>query len=184
MSQQGKAQRYKTFGKCRSLRLAGWDYAAPCPYHVVISTYAQAPLFGAPDRAGAFVDALRERAALSRYTIHAFCVMPDHVHLCCQPDSQTPISLISFIQHLKRRTVLRLRQLGVQDAVWQRGFYDRILHRDEQLPEVIDYILNNPVRAELVADFCAYPFSYAPEVKAYTGPRDVVDLEALYRKTS
>ena len=180
---QGKARRYKTFGKCRSLRLAGWDYATPCPYHVVISTHAQDPLFADPLYAGAFVDALRERTALNHYTIHAFCVMPDHVHLCCQPDIQTPISLLPFIQHLKRRTVLRLRKLGVQGLVWQRGFYDRILRREEQLPAVIDYILNNPIRAELVDDFCAYPFSYALEVKAYTGLRDVVDVDGLYRRS-
>ena len=43
--------------------------------------------------------------------------------------------------------------------MWQEGFYDRILRNDEETIVVARYILDNPVRAGLVARFDEYPFS-------------------------
>ncbi len=188
-------KQYKTYGKNhRALRLEGWNYATACIYHVVLSMYRRHILFDTPAHVGVFVDALREQAAYTHYTIYAFCVMPDHVHLLCQPpmleDSGRgssgglkpplqpplqPIGLSLFIQFLKSKTTRRLRLLGVEGPIWQRGF-DHILRKDEKLPVLQEYILNNPVRAGLVNDCDEYPFSFASVIKAYAGPRNVVAL--------
>ena len=168
--------RYKMYGKRRSLRLPDWDYCLPAVYHVTCACYGRNPWFKVPSHAGACVDALRQQVARTAFQIHAFCIMPDHIHVLCQPDPHHPSSLITFVGQVKRETTRRLHLLGVEDLVWQRGFYDHILRRDEDALPVIWYILANPVRSGLVEDYEAYPYSFAPEFKTYSGPRDVVSV--------
>ena len=43
--------------------------------------------------------------------------------------------------------------------LWQVGYHDRILRNDEATLMVVRYILQNPVRAGLVARFSDYPYS-------------------------
>jgi hypothetical protein len=45
--------------------------------------------------------------------------------------------------------------------VWQRGFHDRALRGDEDLPAVARYIVANPLRAGLVRSVRDYPHWYA-----------------------
>ncbi len=85
-----------------------------------------------------------------------------------------------FVQHLKRRTTVQLEKRGIESPVWQRGFYDHIVRRQEALADIQRYILANPVHAGLVDDDEAYPYSFAPGIKAYTGPRNVTaDVASL-----
>jgi hypothetical protein len=44
---------------------------------------------------------------------------------------------------------------------WQKDFFDHILRKDESLPSVIRYILENPVRKGLVSDWRDYTFKGA-----------------------
>ncbi|MFZ2089614.1 MAG: hypothetical protein WAU47_13665, partial [Desulfobaccales bacterium] len=44
---------------------------------------------------------------------------------------------------------------------WQKDFFDHILRKDESLPVVIRYVLENPVRKGLVSDWRDYPFKGA-----------------------
>ncbi len=47
------------------------------------------------------------------------------------------------------------------DGLWQGGYYERVLRKDEETQSVIDYILDNPVRAGLVKRPLDYPFSWS-----------------------
>lgn len=42
--------------------------------------------------------------------------------------------------------------------LWQEGYYDRVLREDDDPYGVIAYIVNNPIRAGLVASPADYPF--------------------------
>ena len=176
MPQDRMGIQYKTYGKRRSIRLEGWDYATSCVYHVTLTTHGRGVFFNVPVRVGAFVDALRLQTARMHYMVYAFCVMPDHVHVLCQPNAERPISLISFVQQLKSGASRRLHLLGAAERIWQRGFHDHILRREENIAEVVNYILANPVRAGLTTDYAVYPYSYAAGIKNYLGPKNVVRL--------
>lgn len=43
--------------------------------------------------------------------------------------------------------------------MWQSGYYDHVLRNDEGSLGVMRYILENPVRAGLVAEVQEYPYS-------------------------
>jgi REP element-mobilizing transposase RayT len=41
--------------------------------------------------------------------------------------------------------------------IWQRGFYDRAIRRDEDLPAIARYIVANPLRAGIARSCGDYP---------------------------
>jgi putative transposase len=161
---------YKTYGKRRSLRLPGWDYRQPHDYHVTITTKDRQPLFLQPKAVQAFVDSLRDQTSSTGFTIWTFCVMPDHIHILCQPPSDSEIDLTAFIGRVKSVASRALAEAGFGWKVWQRGFYDHILRSDEDRIGVARYIVANPVRKGLVENVQDYPYSFVYEEKDYTDP--------------
>ncbi|XXF07321.1 transposase [Pseudomonas sp. D2-3] len=86
----------------------------------------------------------------------AWVVMPDHLHwlVSLQKDS-----LSELMQRVKGRSALQVNsRLGRQGRLWQEGFHDRALHREEDVLSVARYIVANPLRAGLVTRVGDYPF--------------------------
>jgi REP element-mobilizing transposase RayT len=88
------------------------------------------------------------------YELHAFCIMPNHVHMIIRHKtrSEKPNSnLATIIGNLKWYTALQcnkvLRRTG---SFWQAETYDHIIRDDMQYERLISYVLNNPVKARLV----------------------------------
>jgi REP element-mobilizing transposase RayT len=115
------------------------------------------PVFGNPSLARDAVNLLKALSFECGVTLHAYCVMPDHIHVLLSPNADT--GGIEFVRLLKGRLATTLRRLGVSGRVWQRSFHDRAIRQEENFREVIQYILHNPVRAGLVEDWQLYPFS-------------------------
>jgi REP element-mobilizing transposase RayT len=76
--------------------------------------------------------------------------MPDHLHIVVA-GTQDDVNLVKFINDYKQKTGFWLSQ-NQPGVSWQKDFYDHILRKDESLPAVIQYILDNPRRKGLVAD--------------------------------
>jgi putative transposase len=79
----------------------------------------------------------------------AFVVMPDHVHWLLQLDGD-------LSEAVRRYKSLVSHQAGA--SIWQRGFHDRGLRREEELRQVARYIVANPLRAGLVDNILDYPY--------------------------
>jgi REP element-mobilizing transposase RayT len=99
--------------------------------------------------------------------LNAVVVMPDHVHMIFIPliDAQRAevMSLAQITKAIKGASAhLINRRLDRSGTVWQEESFDRVLRSSEKLDEKIDYILNNPVRAGLVATADDYPWLWAP----------------------
>jgi putative transposase len=82
-------------------------------------------------------------------------VMPDHVHFLGRLKSR-PMDKI--MQQLKSFTS---KQIGIrlkrQGRIWQIGYHDHAVRKEEVLNEIRLYCLDNPVQAKLVDDFHDYP---------------------------
>jgi REP-associated tyrosine transposase len=117
-------------------------------------------VFSNPTWARSAVDHLIALSSECNVALHAYCVMRDHIHVLLSPNGKTGV--VQFVRLLKGRLAAALRKLGVTEHLWQRSFHDRAIRREENLVEVIQYILHNPVRAGLVEDWQAYPFSGSP----------------------
>jgi REP element-mobilizing transposase RayT len=86
----------------------------------------------------------------------AWVLMPDHFHGLLSLSND--LSLNEFMRQLKGGSSRVLnKHLGRTGAVWQAGFYDHALRREEDRREIARYIVGNPVRAGLVDNVLAYP---------------------------
>jgi putative transposase len=48
-------------------------------------------------------------------------------------------------------------------TLWQSGYFERILRREETTQRVADYIMANPVRAGLAEQVGDYPYAWAQD---------------------
>ncbi|WP_416770498.1 REP-associated tyrosine transposase [Pseudomonas sp. RHF3.3-3] len=98
-----------------------------------------------------FRTAQEEHASLSL----AWVVMPDHFHWLVELQKA---SLGELMGKTKSRTALAVnRRMQRAGALWQKGFHDRALRREEDLRAAARYIVANPLRAGLVERIGDYP---------------------------
>ena len=140
----------------KRIRLAPESYEGPAAFSVTISTANRSPLLKQPDTVDMCTSALAETASRFRIDVLAYCFMPDHLHLLLEAKEDT--NLIRFMKAFKQVTSYRHLKTKTQ-ALWQKGYYDHVLRREEDVNQVGEYILYNPVRAGLVDSPDRYPFS-------------------------
>jgi len=100
------------------------------------------------DVAALVVDAIRFNAAeLRHYKLHAFVVMPNHVHLLASP----LVPLSRMMKSLKGITAKRANALlGLTgNPFWQEESFDHVVRDEKEFEKIRFYIENNPVRAGL-----------------------------------
>ena len=85
----------------------------------------------------------------SRYLLHAWTIMPNHVHVAFR--SGDGYTLDRILKSWKRYTAREAnKMLGRSGAFWQEESYDSLLHDQRDLDHVIHYIVSNPVKAGMV----------------------------------
>jgi len=107
----------------------------------------------------------------TKFHLHAYCVMPNHVHALFTPIAETEATAIgsdadaeigesadgrsplSVVMHsLKSYTANRANELlGRAGRFWQHESYDHWVRDSDELERIVQYIVANPVRAGLVA---------------------------------
>jgi putative DNA methylase len=113
-----------------------------------------------PAVAEMIVDAIRHNAsALAHYTLHAFVVMPNHVHLLVTPT----VALAKLTKSLKGITAKRGNaMLGLTGKpFWQEESYDHLVRNEREFEGIRNYIEENPIRAGLVNQASEYRWSSA-----------------------
>ncbi|MDH4584534.1 transposase [Pseudomonas sp. BN415] len=97
--------------------------------------------------------AMRERHSLETL---AYVLMPDHLHWLVQLQSGT---LEQHVRRLKSRSAIALNSMKKSSGrVWQKGFHDHALRKEEDVQAVARYVVANPLRAGLVEKLADYPF--------------------------
>lgn len=136
-------------------------------YFVTSITYKRRRLFQVEASARMFLETLQHYRSLGRYRLHAFVVMPDHVHLLITPQA---ITIERATQLIKGGFSHRI---GSSLPVWQKGFAERRMRDAEEFITRREYIHQNPVRAHLVGNAEDYPFSsaYRPRTAAAEAAR-------------
>lgn len=86
---------------------------------------------------------------------HAFVLMPDHLHWLFTLHGKELAAVIGQFKSLSERAVNR--KVRVHGHLWQKGFHDRALRRDEPVIQVARHIVANPLRSSLVSKINDYP---------------------------
>lgn len=95
----------------------------------------------------------------------AYCVMPNHVHVVFRLFDNEEITkevYLSQIMHsIKRFSAGQCNKiLGLEGEFWQHESYDRLVRNETELKNIIHYILENPVKANLCKTQKDWKWSY------------------------
>jgi len=126
------------------------------PYLITTVTHNRNPIFKDFDIARLLIRELQITSVELRITSLAWVVMPDHLHWLFVLNH----SLISEVaRRVKGKSAFTINShLGCYSKVWQKGFHDHAIRKDEDIKAVARYIIANPLRAGLVENIGYYPF--------------------------
>ena len=124
-------------------------------WHVTVSVDRRngAPFWSLPlgqeilDR---FVQACQTDEAI----VHLICIMPDHLHALIEIRKE---GLIKVVGPAKSMTTRTWWSSGGSGSLWQQSFYDHGIREPADFEATVRYILDNPVKAELVEEWEMYP---------------------------
>ncbi len=119
-------------------------------YSITTATIGREVVFADFNHARQLIRVLRECASMQRAHTLCFVVMPDHLHWLMQLEDDSELSQVV-------RSVKSLSSRGIGQNIWQKGFYDRAVRREEDLKSLARYIVANPLRAGLVESVGQYP---------------------------
>jgi len=84
----------------------------------------------------------------ARYQLHAWCVMPNHVHVVFQALAGN--SLPRILHSWKSFSAKQANQILHRSAeFWQREYYDRLVRDIPEFHRAVQYVVDNPKRAGL-----------------------------------
>jgi putative transposase len=118
-------------------------------YFVTFSTWQRRRLFVVESYVRLFLKTLYGYRRQGRFELHAFVLMPEHVHLLLTP--APGVTLERSIQFIKGAYSHALGvELGRKAEVWQRGFTDHRIRDAADFQAHRGYIHDNPVKRGLV----------------------------------
>ena len=104
------------------------------------------------------------------YRLEAFCVMSNHVHALFDFGIQLQDNGQPSTDYVQLDKVMQLikggsgytanKALGRSGSFWERLNFDRYIRNERHYNNVINYILNNPVKAGLCKDWRDYPYTW------------------------
>jgi REP element-mobilizing transposase RayT len=98
-----------------------------------------------------------------KFDLRVAVVMPDHVHMIFTPlvdrEAMEVCSLAEIMDAIKGASAHKVNKaLGRKGRVWQPESFDHVVRSSEGLDAKIQYLLENPVRRGLVAEWADYPW--------------------------
>ena len=100
------------------------------------------------------------------FDLHAFCIMSNHVHAVFELIGKSewhsdPPPLNKVMQSLKRHTARQANLLlSREGAFWQDESYDRVIRDSDESIRIVNYVLQNPVKAGLVSRWEDWRWSF------------------------
>ncbi|OGL43068.1 MAG: hypothetical protein A2W05_07545 [Candidatus Schekmanbacteria bacterium RBG_16_38_10] len=160
----------------RSIRLKGYDYSQAGAYFITICAYSRECIFG--DVVNGIVKFLPIGKIAYQYwneipkhfknvELDEFMVMPNHIHGIIVINSYVgvqnfeplrkqnqfqhtmPSSIGSIIRTYKSAVTHLCKGNSYEHFKWQRNYYEHIIRDENDLYQIREYILNNPLKWEL-----------------------------------
>jgi len=139
----------------RPHRLPREDYCGEVTVVFTICVTENQPLFHEGEVVKNFIDILGKATEKHACQVIIYCFMPDHIHLILQglsPNADAWKAVVNF----KQQSGYWLHQNRNQFH-WQKGFFDHVIRRSEDLESQIRYIAQNPIRSGLAHNWGEYP---------------------------
>jgi putative transposase len=126
-------------------------------YLVTATTSRRRPVFLDFYDARLLIGCLRELQEIGFADTLAFVVMPDHLHWLVQIAAEQTLSEVVRRAKGAAARSINARRDRKNQKLWQPGFHDHAVRKEEDLRNVARYIVANPIRAGLVSRAGDYP---------------------------
>ncbi len=125
-------------------------------YFLTTATFERQPVFADFACARSVVNEMRRFHDTALVSSLAWVVMPDHIHWLVSLGHTH--SLAIMVKMLKGRTALAVnRGASRHGPIWQQGYFEHAVRRDDNLAGIARYIVANPVRKGIVRRVGDYP---------------------------
>ena len=119
-----------------------------------VCIHGKRTIFSRPNIFSSLETILLEALNKHKCDAYVYLFMPDHCHLLIQGKDKSS-DLWRCMVSFKQRSGYWLSQNGIEGK-WQKDFYDHILRKEEDINRQVRYILGNPVRKKIVANWRDY----------------------------
>ena len=137
-------------------------------YHVILRGNARQDIFFALQDRQHFYELMGQGVARFGYRVHAFCLMTNHLHLALQAgDQPLSVGMQNLAFRYTRYLNARLKRVG---HLFEGRFKAYLVDQDRYGLALVRYVHLNPVRARMVQQPAAYPYS---SHRAYLGREDL-----------
>jgi putative transposase len=154
--------------------------AVDVPHHVTQRGNARRFILDSDGDRQVYLELLRESILLHQLSLVGYCLMSNHVHLVVIPHRSDALALALKQTHGRYAAYWNARH-GSCGHVWQGRFYSCPLDTPH-LWAALRYVELNPVRAGLVAEPAAWPWSSAAAHLGQAEPALPLEM-ALWRQS-
>ena len=100
-----------------------------------------------------------------RLTNHAWCIMPNHLHwvftLNQKDEMGRPVYLQNVLHSVKLFSSRRINENeNRKGQLWMHESYDITIRNEMHFRNVIEYTINNPVKAEFIENWMEWPGTF------------------------
>lgn len=126
--------------------------------HVVQRRVDRTPCFREDSDRLVYLSALRDLLEKTQCELHAYCLMTNHVHLLLTPPAEAACA--TLMRDLGRTYVRYFNDRhGRSGTLWEGRFHSCLVDSADYVLNCYRYIERNPVRAGMVMEASAYPWS-------------------------
>jgi putative transposase len=136
--------------------LRSFDYIGIYRYFLTFCTHERRAYFLSAGHVALVREQFLRTAREADVALIVYCFMPDHVHLLVE-GLRVDADLRRFVKTAKQYSGFYFQQRR-HERLWQRYGYERVLRNEDATPDVVRYIIANPVRAAIVASPEEYAF--------------------------
>jgi putative transposase len=150
------------------------------PHHLVQRGHNRDSVFAEPSDYRYYLNTLVEWKQALRLKLYAYCLMTNHVHLIVEP-GEAVFTVGKLMRRLAGRQTRRVNRLeGRTGTLWTGRYKASPIQTDRYLLACSRYVELNPIRAGMVSDPGAYPWS-SYRLKVGGAWPDWLDEDPCYR---
>lgn len=143
----------------RPPRLPAFEYKGPYRYFVTCCTFARERFFTTDDPVELVRSQILRTCRERDFALLADIYMPDHIHLLVEGRSDEA-DFKRLMMVLRQRAAVAFKA-RTGKILWQDGYFERVLRKEEDTGSVVEYLAHNPVRAGLVETIADYPYLWS-----------------------
>ena len=113
----------------KNIRLEQDQYIGLRIYFVTVCCHKRRRSFENPEAAGSAIQILKDTASHQCFEVHAYCFMPDHLHVISLGNSDSS-DILQGVEDFKHATGYWLKQ-HYDPVRWEKSFHDRIIRARE-----------------------------------------------------